>query len=40
MQLRGYSDVWSVRPNGTIRFFVHCEQESFSADLMSRPPLG
>lgn len=34
MQLLGYSDVWSVRPNGTIRFFVHCEQESFSADLV------
>ncbi len=34
MQLLGYSNVWSVRPNRKIRFFVHCTQESFSVDLV------
>ncbi len=34
MQLLGYSDVWSVQPNKTVRFFVHCTQESYSVDLV------
>ena len=34
MKVTGYSDRWSAAPGETIRFYVHCDEPTFSTDLV------